>query len=277
MSSIVGVHGVGNYHPKNTTESLSSAWAASLKAGFPAGAPDVDLVVAYYAPELRLPISQGTTEPDALEPDVQALIRAWLTQFPAAEEIAQGRATKPLRAALQWIARRRGLDSRLVTLFVAVFFREVVAYLDANRTGHREAARQVVIDTINSNSPHVVIAHSLGSVVAYEALWSDRTQSIDLFLTLGSPLAMPDVVFDKLQPSPGAGRPTRPPSVNRWVNLADPGDLVAVPRLLSQFFDGIDADLEPAISTFDFHKVKHYLANPTTAAIIHPFLEGHPP
>lgn len=56
--------------------------------------------------------------------------------------------------------------------------------------------------------------------------------------------------------------PSRPPTVRRWVNLADPGDLIAVPRVLSRYFTGIDTDLEPSIHAFDFHKAKNYLANP---------------
>ncbi|MFD8967973.1 hypothetical protein ACFV0C_23770 [Streptomyces sp. NPDC059568] len=58
--------------------------------------------------------------------------------------------------------------------------------------------------------PLVIVAHSLGSVIAYEALcahpdWPDLT-----LVTLGSPLAVRGVVFDRLAPPPPAGRPAGP-------------------------------------------------------------------
>jgi hypothetical protein len=55
--------------------------------------------------------------------------------------------------------------------------------------------------------------------------------------------------------------------VRRWINIADPGDLIAVPRGLPRFFKGIDADLTTPIGVFDFHKVTGYLSCTTTAAL----------
>ena len=56
----------------------------------------------------------------------------------------------------------------------------------------------------------VLIGHSLGSVVAYEYLCHDRPAAVKLLVTLGSPLGIPNVVFDKLtrpqQTVPGPGR-----------------------------------------------------------------------
>ncbi|GLZ38743.1 hypothetical protein Acsp05_23670 [Actinokineospora sp. NBRC 105648] len=49
-----------------------------------------------------------------------------------------------------------------------------------------------MVETIQAHQPDVVIAHSLGSVVAYEALWNSGA-TVDLLITLGSPLALPNV------------------------------------------------------------------------------------
>jgi hypothetical protein len=268
---VVGVHGVGNDPSRNSAASLSAAWTSHLRCGFAAALPDFEVSVAFYAPVLRVPRAQGNLDPDLLDPEVQALIRSWLRNFPAPAAIAQGRGTRPLRAALEWIGHHYGLNARLVQRFITRFFREVAYYFDPAHAGHRQAAQQVVLDTITAHQARVVIAHSLGSIVAYEALWAQPPPQIDLLLTLGSPLAMPDVVYHRLLPSPTTP-PGRPPTVRRWVNLADPGDLVAVPRLLSRYFAGIDTDLEPSIHVLDFHTAKNYLANPTTAAILQPHL-----
>jgi hypothetical protein len=56
-----------------------------------------------------------------------------------------------------------------------------------------------------SEDTRVVIGHSLGSVVVYEYLCHDRPPSVELLVTLGSPLGIPNVVFDKLTPTPAGG------------------------------------------------------------------------
>ncbi|MBB6547170.1 hypothetical protein [Nonomuraea rubra] len=61
------------------------------------------------------------------------------------------------------------------------------------------------------------MAHSLGSVVVYEVLWAHPDLRVNRLVTLGSPLGMPGVVFDRLDPAPGQ-RGSRPPGVSEWVN-----------------------------------------------------------
>ncbi|MEU4236872.1 hypothetical protein [Actinoplanes sp. NPDC026619] len=75
--------------------------------------------------------------------------------------------------------------------------------------------------------PDVVIAHSLGSVVAWEAL-HEHPGRLPLLVTLGSPLAMRTVVWPHLVPRP----PATPPGVQQWLNCWDRDDIiVARPRL----------------------------------------------
>jgi pimeloyl-ACP methyl ester carboxylesterase len=184
----------------------------------------------------------------------------------APTEVAQGRLTQPARAAADWIARRFGLDHAVVRLLVTTFCREVHNYLtDPDR---RAAVRETVAETIAAERPRVLLAHSLGSVAAYEALWARPDLQVELLVTLGSPLAMPNVIFDRLQPGPTNGRGQRPPGVRRWINIADPGDIIAIPRGLARSFYGIDADLTTPVGVFDFHKVAGYLSCTTTAAAL---------
>jgi hypothetical protein len=252
VTRILGVHGIGNHQPRRTpgeaAERLRAVWAAALGA---------DLRVAYYAPALHRERAQGADTVESLDDDsVQALLD-WVGALGAPAEVSQGRLTQPARQAASWIANRFGLDNKAVSAFVAVFCREVRTYL--RDPAARAEARETVADAISTHRPRVVLAHSLGSVVAYETLWAYPEIRIDLLVTLGSPLAMPGVVFDRLDPAPAAGRGARPPTVDRWVNIADVGDLVAVPRWLGQRFTGVDSDLEAVIGTFDFHKVRNYL------------------
>lgn len=73
----------------------------------------------------------------------------------------------------------------------------------------RAAARQRVMAAIG---PDTAVGHSSGSVVAYEALCALEEHGVRSLVTLGSPLGIPHLIFDRLDPPPQAG-------VGRW-----PGD-----------------------------------------------------
>lgn len=156
------------------------------------------------------------------------------------------------------------------------FFREVTEYLRRPEHPRRAQARTTVADLIRAHRPDVIVAHSLGTVVTYEALHALPHIPIPLLITLGSPLALPHAIHPRLQPAPAADperdhRPyrARPPGVQRWVNIADPGDPVAIPLHLTDGFDGIALNLTDTIHhTYGFHHAATYLAAPATAATL---------
>ena len=121
--------------------------------------------------------------------------------------------------------------------------------------------------------PRIVVAHSLGSVVGWEALAAYPQIEVDLFVTVGSPLALPRVVWDRLEPAPRDGFGQRPAGVQRWVNLADRGDLIAIPRGgVKDRFRGVEDDCETSIHWADFHLVSNYLKTEALAEILRPLL-----
>ncbi|OLF13498.1 hypothetical protein [Actinophytocola xanthii] len=259
---IVGVHGVGNYDPARSPSAaamrLATTWGAALN-----GVRQIDLAVAYYAHHLRPVAAQGVEDVGLLDEEVARLVLAWGFAAGAPNELTQGPATVPLRYLTDWVARSFGLDSRLVRWFVAVFFRELATYLSGTDEQARLDAREEVVGVIKRHRPDVVVAHSLGTVVTYEALAANPHLSVDLLVTLGSPLGMPDVVYERLRPMPAG----RLPGVRRWVNIADIGDLVAIPRRLGGRF-ATDADHEETIGLFDFHRVRRYLAAERTRQVL---------
>ena len=264
MTRILGVHGVGNHRPGETvaeaSTQLSTIWRKHLSANLPALGP-VD--VSYYADLLRAANRQGIDDLDNLPEDAEQMLRSWLGSLDLPVEGRQGWGTWPVRQALAWVAERRKLSPRLVNLFVAKFFREVATYLDPADDSARTSARARVVESLQTGNTKVVIAHSLGSIVTYEALWTCPEIEVDLLVTLGSPLALPHAVFPRLRPAPENDRGARPPGVARWVNLADPGDLVAVPRFgVSRRFADVDVDEHSVVHAFDFHLVSNYLSCP---------------
>ncbi|UBU15809.1 hypothetical protein [Nonomuraea gerenzanensis] len=259
---IVGVHGIGNYRyfrdhgtAEAATEAIGADW--SRWAARPVS-------VAYYAHLLHRGVAQGDEDdPETLVDEERELFLAWVDELQGARQAAQGRATAGLRQAAQWLTEHHGVAmTRLVTRFV----REVAAYLEAES---RAEVTGLVAERIRSGGGRRVVAHSLGSVAAYEALWAHPELEVDLLITLGSPLGARSVIFDRLRPAPENGLGARPPGVRRWVNLADVGDLVAVPRELASRFTGVEQGDPLTIGRIDFHRVKGYLGCPPVAALLH--------
>ncbi|MFE5564823.1 serine peptidase [Amycolatopsis japonica] len=272
------VHGIGNHHPglpsADAAGRLARAWHTALTDGLGESSAETNLQVAYYAHHLHAHGRQGTaTDVDGLSPSELEILAALVAEIDTTT-VRQGRLTLPARQAVAWLAQRGGIPEKVMSAFIAVFCREVHTYLGRATSPERHAARAEVADVIARHRPRIVIAHSLGSVVAYEALWSQPGLQIDLLLTLGSPLGIPSAVFERLVPAPVRARGNRPPGVKQWINFADPGDIVAIPRWLGTRFDGIERDAESAIHLIDFHRVASYLRHPVTADALTPYLRS---
>ncbi|MGW3977167.1 serine peptidase [Streptomyces mirabilis] len=287
MIAIVAVHGVGHYasghSPSEIVAARSTTWAGELATGLGVAPEQIPLTYAYYAHHLHRdrPVSQGADALEQLErehPEVVKEIGRWAESLAESLDLrlpsatAQGRLAVPLRQLVSVIAQRLSLDGRLTQAFIARFFRDVALYLGHHEDPARIAAREEVATTIASTGARVVIAHSLGTVVTYEALHAHPELDVELLLTLGSPLALPHGVFDRLSPAPADGIGQRPASVRRWVNLCDHGDIVAIPRPLKQRFPTVDLDLTESIAPFGFHSAAPYLRSAVVAATLAPFL-----
>jgi hypothetical protein len=280
VTSVLGVHGVGNYRYRHDSRSdaaaalaISKDWTDWLRAGLPPQVP-LDLHVCFYAHHLHRGTPQGLDDPATLEPDAQDFFITWVEHLKLRPQAAQGPRTARVRQAADWLTHRYGRAARLAAI---LFCREAHTYLARSDSPRRTAARETLATAIAERQPKIIIAHSLGSVLAYETLWSQPELQVELLVTLGSPLGMPHVVFDRLQPTPTNGQGNRPPGVIHWANLSDVGDIIAIPSDLPQRFKGIDyhaADL--TIGTWDFHTIKNYLASPATASTLVPYLSENP-
>ncbi|GGU41822.1 hypothetical protein GCM10010244_79980 [Streptomyces coeruleorubidus] len=144
-----------------------------------------------------------------------------------------------LRQTAQW------LNGQAFALHLA----QVARYL--NRRGAKAAlgaaVRARVLDDWDPSRPLVVVAHSLGTVVAYEALHEYEGQ-VALWVTLGSPLALGGVVLQRLVPRP----PSCPENVGAWLNFWDRDDVIAGrPRLadwIAPSSRGVKAETAPVRS-----------------------------
>jgi len=99
----------------------------------------------------------------------------------------------------------------------------------------RARIQQRVVDAVTEDT-RVVVAHSLGSIVAYEALAAHPEWPVRALVTLGSPLGIRNLIFDRLDPSPSVGVGRWPGSVVTWRNVVDLGDVVALVKDLRPLF-----------------------------------------
>ncbi|MFC4530531.1 hypothetical protein [Sphaerisporangium dianthi] len=281
MASIVGVHGIGKYRyfvdagsARGAADTMRAKWNRYLHHGLSGGAPYAGQAyvseVAYYAHLLREEKPPATKRDlRKMDPASQLVLAGWMEQMGGVGARAGETLTGLIHRFAEWLLMRLGPKAKD---FAEDFCPEVAAYLAGADAAARVRSRDAVADTIRRNRPRVLIAHSLGSVVAYEAMCAYPDLSVELFVTLGSPLAMRNVVFERLQPLPAAGRGVCPPGVGRWVNIADKDDIAAIPGQLKKFFDGVSRDETVNINWADFHTVRNYLACGAVNEHVRPFL-----
>lgn len=133
------------------------------------------------------------------------------------------------------------------------------------------------IDTFLSaaipNERCVVVAHSLGTIVAYNVLSNRATPAngVPLFVTLGSPLGMTSISNRLRTPL------ATPPGVGTWLNARDKRDVVALHPLDHDYFD-IQTAIEDYSQVDNFtdnrHSIEGYLADPLVARRIHQALSA---
>ena len=256
MTRLVLVHGRDNQGLD--AEQLDRTWTEVLDAGLAAagagvGVRDADSALGYYGDPLAALVGGAATPPPVTVHAVGAPRDgdALLSAAEAADEAAfvAAVAEEVLRAAGATVSARpegagpgavggdvgawlnlllSALDRSVPGLsgaVVALLARDVWAYL------HDDAVRTTIDDAlaaaIPTDGPAVVVAHSLGSVVAYAVLREHPDAArwdVPLLLTLGSPLAA-RAIRDVL----AARAPLRVPApVRRWVAARDPRDALAL-------------------------------------------------
>ena len=243
MPRIVAVHGIAQEYKGSHT--LADGWLPALRDGLDrAGASltdDGDFVCAFYGDLFRPAGKAGAavhTAQAVTEDWETEMLALWWAEAAATDRVARpgetGKARTPrfVQAALAALSSSKffaGLGER--ALIGAL--KQVRGYLSDEAV--RRAARARVEAEVQEDT-RVVIGHSLGSVVAYEVLCAHPEWRLDTFVTLGSPLAIANLIFHRLDPAPDGELGVWPGTVERWVNVADGGDVVALEKQLARRF-----------------------------------------
>jgi hypothetical protein len=294
MAHVTFVHGISNMR---SSDLVLEAWKRALARndGIDLGAEGVTSSLIYWAdvmyPEPRADddinesADDGVAEADLDEIDLSFVDeadgdeRAWLQavsdkyQLDAAEDEAPPPAEpdSPLleRIPLPWFLKKR---------IMGIFLRDVHHYLfDVDheprpgthykvQTEIRRRFQEALATAADSGPPHVVIAHSMGTVISYDNLKRvTGCPPIDGLITLGSPLGL-DEIQDKLRPE-WARDTGFPDTVTRWVNVYDRFDpVVGLDARFANDYRKQGADAVVDINEQNWGKFRHpvtkYLAGP---------------
>lgn len=266
---------------------LTSVWVDGVKdgltaAGHRAVADDLaasEVRVAFFGDLFRPPGSMAAQDPPYTESDLDSgLERELLMTFYDAA-VAQDPSSGPPpgamgpgriagQAIVERLLRNRTFGSVAKRAFIGNM-KQVAKFLTEPAVKDAVLAR---VDTDITPDTTVLIGHSLGTIVAYEYLCRYTPASIRLLITLGAPLGIRNVVFDRLTPAPVNGQGAWPGSTDRWVNVADRNDIVAMRKQLSDLFappPGIAGVDDRSVDNGDLpHAIDRYLNSRETGSAL---------
>lgn len=250
MPHVTFVHGISNLPVVDTA---IGAWRRALAKddGVDLGAEGVTSSMVYWAdvmyraprPDTDINESAEETLSDTAEVDLgfledaEGAEKAWLESISGKVQLDAIEAEPPPigepdsadleRIPLPWFLKKR---------IMATFLRDVHHYLfDVDyevRPGERYHVQQEIRRRFQENAggvssrPHIVVAHSMGTVISYDNLKRVvESPTVDGLITVGSPLGL-DEIQDKLHPewTRNTGYPDK---VEQWVNIYDRFDPVA--------------------------------------------------
>lgn len=285
---LVFVHGRAQEH--KDAVALKGEWLGALRAGLAKGGltlplADADIRFPYYGQTLHdlvegapsvaeVVVRGGNTAADAEQRFQQAILQEVQQALGLSDEQveraldSQVRERGPLN--WEWVqGLLKAIDEHVPGASgasIALATRDVYQYL--KNPGIRDTIEAGVRQAIVPDVPTVVVAHSLGTVVAYNLLRREgqaQRWQVPLFVTLGSPLAV-KAIRAALAPI------DHPACAAAWFNAMDERDVVALYPLTSDRFD-----VEPAIlnktdvqnHTANRHGISGYLDDAEVARRIH--------
>jgi len=279
MARILCIHGIAQQ--LEGPEILAGQWSPAIRDGMrAAGADESQLALAqsidvtFYGDLFRGRKKGASSAPlvladigEGLESD---LLLAWDEQSREAgvsgsEQGSKkgGRAPRSIQVVAKALLELRFFAALADRTLVGPL-RQVRWYLTEPET--RASARGRFLDALSADT-RLVIAHSLGSVVAYESLCGEGLPAKPALITLGSPLGLPNLIFDRLEPGPIAGVGRWPGGVRSWTNISAPNDVVASVKRLAPLFEGEIDDITVA-NEARAHDVRPYLTASATGRAV---------
>jgi hypothetical protein len=245
MARVLSIHGIAQQ--LMGPDLLEAAWLPAIRSGMKlANARPIegtDLRCAFYGDLFRkdpiraagYPMLRARDVTD--EWDVRFLAELWHeasvhdSNVPPPDERVRASVPRSVQAALSALSKARFLTG-LVERALIWNLKQVRLYL------HDNAVREYVLSLLAkqvTSETSVVVGHSLGSIVAYEALCRHPEWQLKTLVTIGSPLGISNLIFHQLRPTP-INNLGLWPNVEHWFNIAADGDVVALQKRLAICF-----------------------------------------
>ena len=281
-SVIIGIHGLANKPP---LEEKRKWWKAAIVEGLDRnhGCTPGELAFEFvYWADLRY------DEPiDPLEYDEPYYVDEGHGPFPRHEASEDHRlANKAVEAVykgIDWIETKTGVTP-VDDMILEYGFDDLWHYY--SETAFAQQVRGRLIERLKRHFDHriLLVAHSMGSIIAYDALRMLERElpslKVDRLVTLGSPLGL---AAARMKIASENGETRIPNNLSNWLNLADPRDLAAVAGDLNVEYEPNDFELQIkdiAVTnnylrkkgTDRYHNTYGYLRTPEFSEIVRDYI-----
>ncbi len=296
---IIGIHGLKN---KPAPEVLSKWWKTSIQDGLNKLGFDEDFSfeLVYWADlNYSQPLDPNETDPS----HPQYIPAPYVPEISVEEQKAslslKKRILTNLEASLDLIFLREnsiaGID-KIADKAMYSMFTDLDIYYHGfcqfrSSLTAKEAFRNCLVDVLqrHKNKQILLVAHSMGSIIAYDTLVEMGNEiEIQSLISLGSPLGLPiilkKILLEQNQEITPQSKPITPENItNSWYNFADLDDKVAlIYRLANDFLENssgikpVDFQVNNRFQMNDEirpHKAYGYLRTPEVAEKIFQFLK----
>ena len=297
--TLIYVHGHGHKPPAPALEAI---WTEALRAGIERDCPDLapafdeaTRVVAYYGDLNNAQLAGKRTGNDYdAELDIadrrNAIAR--LRKVPKSKKFNRFAYEQvPGKSALAEFVADIGAPllgkTKLITPVIDRLMPELTAYWDRSGEFYRTVSQRVLetlCEAMRRGDRIMVLAHGIGGIVAYDALWllsqgagdlgEYRDAKVERFVTLGTPLGN-DAVRARLAGADEQPANRHPRNVLNWYNLAAEDDYVCHDKTLADDFRAmLEQRIVSLIEDYRVYNlaVRYGKSNPHSAVgyLIHP-------
>jgi len=298
---IIGIHGLGNKPPEAL---LKKWWRLSIEEGLKnigSTITDIPLEIVYWADVLH---------PQPLDPEIKESENPLFLDEP----YVKGSGNVNIRKNSLRIKLFNYLENQIDKIFLnadftinfknvtdkfihkyfqdlETYFRDDFSSIEDPDCTARDTIQNRLLNILKKYKKYEVmlIAHSMGSIVAFDVLWKYyREVNVDTFITLGSPLGFPVIAARVFAEQKNANsrikKPHAPDSIKgKWYNFTDLEDKIALDHTLADDYGSntrwITSEDMIVINDYEIngirnpHKLYGYLRTPEFAAVVDEFLK----
>ncbi len=241
---IIGIHGLGNKPPAVLLEDW---WRLAITEGLNriGAKTEFDFELVYWADILN----EKALDPDETDDDSDYFIKEKYIPSTESASIAENESVlDKLSDKLNNLIFNKKLHENFPSVtdwVIKNFFSELDIYLNEKtdlENGIAIPVKEVINERLkfllkqNNDKPIMLIAHSMGSIIAYDVLTEmENDIAIDTLITVGSPLGVP-FITEKIKEITSPQLKTPEAIKKAWLNFSDPEDKLAVNYELEKIF-----------------------------------------